>query len=190
MTHPDPSHVVKRVIELLGGKDRLHEVLDAEFGEMRRRWDTDPERIGRVLRAHLYVEHYLTENIQNANPRLGQLSKTRISFSQKVALLDRSNKNLNEAVPGIERLNAIRNRLAHQLDVKITDEDLTAFRSAGMFWAMREESAKPASPSTDHLDILEDFARHAVHWLSHEFSAFSKVFGQAIDDVRNGEGDA
>lgn len=184
MTHPDPAKVVQRVIELIGGKDKLQAALDAEFGEMRRRWETDTDRIGRVLRAHLYVEHYLTENLQKANPRLGPLSKTRVTFSQKVGLLDRTNRSLNEAIPGIERLNAIRNRLAHQLDVNITQEDIAIFRSASMFWAMRQESAKPGVPSEDPLDILEDFARHAVHWLNQEFSMFSKYFGQAIDELR------
>lgn len=82
------DRVIERTIELLGGADRASEKTDREFGEMVERWGQDVDAIGRILRAHLYVEHYLTDYIQHANPRLGSTAKARLSFNHKLALFD------------------------------------------------------------------------------------------------------
>jgi len=55
----DTDRVIARTIELLGGPERARQVTDAEFGEMVTRWNQDTDVIGRILRSHLYVEHYL-----------------------------------------------------------------------------------------------------------------------------------
>ena len=78
--------------------------------------------MGRVLRAHLIVEHYMTAYIQGANPELGDLDAAKVGFAKKVDLLDDSNPLLTSLVPGIRRLNTVRNRLADYLSVRRTKE--------------------------------------------------------------------
>lgn len=80
------------------------------------------------------------------------------------------------ALPGIKRLNAIRNRLAHRLDAKVAEEDAEVFLSDEIFKSMRIEGAKPGIPSNDPLDILEAFAQHVSVVLQHEFSVLGNAF--------------
>ena len=160
---------VEKVIEILGGKERFKQVVDNEFIDMRRRWDLDVTNIGRILRSHLYVEHYLMQHITKANPRLGDTSKARLTFSQKLSLLDTSHTYLSELIPGLRQINLVRNRLAHRLEASLTAEDVQVFLSHAMFNAMRIEGAKPSAPSMEPIDVLEEFAQYAAHLMVNEF---------------------
>lgn len=174
--------VADRTVELLGGHDKARELVDAEFSEMRQRWSQDVEAIGRILRSHLYVEHYLTEYIEKANPRLGSVAKARLTFAQKLELVDQNDHSLAEVLPGIKRLNVIRNRLAHRLSTVVTEEDAALFLDAKLFKALRVEGAKPDIPSKIPLDILEAFAQYASNSLSNEFSVFGNAFRRALEE--------
>lgn len=179
---PDPARVTARTIELLGGTDRAREVMDAEFRAMTHRWNQDVDSIGRILRAHLFVEHYLANYLEKANPQLGDLGGARLSFAQKLALIDNGNSRLAAVLPGIRHLNKVRNRLAHQLTATVTAEDADIFLQDKFFKAMREEGAKPGVPSLHPLDILEAYAQHASSQLSSEFGEFSTAFAKALDE--------
>jgi hypothetical protein len=179
---PDPERVVKRTIELLGGVERTRQITDQELGEMNQRWNQDVESIGRILRAHLYVEHYMTEYLEKSNPRLGSVGNAKLSFAQKVSLLDPDDPRLREVKEGVKHLNTIRNRLAHRLSATVTPEDSAVFLRAPYFGEMRVERAKPDHPSDDPLDILEEFAQHASHSFTQKFSLVSKALAQALGE--------
>jgi len=115
-----------------------------------------------VLRAHLAVEHFLTKHIETSNPKLGSLDNARLSYAQKVDLLDEHDRIAEFLKPGLKRLNQIRNRLAHKLKMDIGTEDRDAFLAIEIFSAMREEGSKGfGAPATDPLSVLEQFARFA-----------------------------
>lgn len=179
---PDPTLVVKRVIELLGGVEKTRQITDQELGDMNQRWNQDVESIGRILRAHLYVEHYMTEYLNKANPHLGSVEKAKLSFAQKLALLDPNDPRLQEVKEGIKHLNAIRNRLAHRLSATVTTEDSAIFLRAPYFGEMRDERAKPNKPSSEPLDILEEFAQHASHAFTQKFSVVGQAFARAMEE--------
>lgn len=86
-----------------------------------------------------------------------------MSFSQKLALVDTGVAGTGYLIPGIRRLNSIRNRIAHTLRAEVTDDDANAFLQIHMFRAMRDELARSESKaaSTDPIVVLEEFARHA-----------------------------
>ncbi|AMO24688.1 hypothetical protein GCM10027034_09770 [Ramlibacter solisilvae] len=179
----DTAKVTARTLEILGGHEKAWEIIDAEFAEVGRRWNQDITVIGRILRSHLFIEHYLNEHITKANPRLGSVEKARLTFAQKIALLDSTDRRLREILPGVKLLNTIRNRLAHRLNAAIGQEDAKVFLNAQYFAALRIEGAKPSKPSEDPLDILEEFARYASTALTNEFSAFGNAFSKALADV-------
>jgi hypothetical protein len=181
-TFPDSKRVAGRTIEILGGSEKAREVIDAEFGEMHRRWVQDVGTIGRILRSHLYVEHYLSEYLEKANPRLGSVANARLTFAQKLELLDLRDPLQVELLPGINHLNAIRNRLSHRLSAEVTMKDASVFLNAKFFKAMRDAAAKPGIASQDPIDILENFAKYASSSLNNEFSIISKAFTKAIDE--------
>lgn len=179
---PDSSSVIARTIELLGGPLKARATIDAEFGSMTKRWNQDVESIGRILRSHLYLEHYLTEHLEKVNSQLGPVSKAHLSFTQKVDLLDSRSPRLAEILPGIRHLNKVRNRLAHQLTAIVTQDDAEIFLQAKLFKALRAEIAKPEKPSDDPLDILEYFAQYASSWLVDSFSVFGTAYGRALSE--------
>lgn len=185
----DTEKVIARTIELLGGPERAREVTDNEFGEMVTRWNQDTEVIGRILRAHLYVEHYLTEFIRHANPRLGSIADARLSFNQKLALLDTRSPAIAELKPGIAQLNKIRNRLAHKLSAAIEPSDGRVFLTAPMFSSMRFIALGRPPSTLAPVELLEQFALHAANILEGEFNSFSKAFGQALQEQKE-RGDA
>jgi hypothetical protein len=113
MSLPDPQTVAKRVIEAHGGVDNVISVAQKRIAEFNSLWLQDAERIGRVLRAHLTVEYFLTRYIEFKNPMLPALADARVTFNQKIDLLHPSDRLAAELKPGLRRLNQVRNRLAH-----------------------------------------------------------------------------
>jgi hypothetical protein len=184
---PVPPHnedrVVHRAIELVGGKEVFYAAADRELEEINGRWNQNVEVIGRILRAHLFVEHYLAEYLAQANPRLGSLAEAKVSFAQKVALLDAANPDIASMLPGIRRLNTIRNRLAHNLGTQVSEEDARVFLSCKRFAALRAARTGEQVQTNAPLEILEDFARHTAMALTYEFTVVSKAISQAIKDV-------
>ena len=180
----DTEAVIARTVELLGGADRFREVTDAEFQEMNRRWKQDTESIGRILRAHLYVEHYLTEHLEKANPRLGSVRTARLSFAQKLELLDAKHPGRQSLKGGISHLNKIRNRLAHNLDARVTKEDAQFFLKSGLFGSMMA-AAGHLNSETEPMEVMERFAQFAANSLQSEFSAFGIAFGKALDEAKS-----
>lgn len=121
--------VAMRAFELMGGRDKAFASMEADFDDMKERWNQDTDTIGRILRSHLYLEHYLTEYLQHANPVLGDLDEARLSFNQKVNLLRSDAEMIAMIIGGIRHLNRIRNRLAHNLKASVTEEDANVFLS-------------------------------------------------------------
>ena len=157
----DPQSFAIRLIDLLGGREAARKLLDESHEEIARRWDQDASLMGRILRAHLFVEHYLARYLSVRNPNLGPIDDARLTFAQKVALADRSDATVSHLMTGVARLNKVRNRLAHTLNAEVTTEDRDVFLSIGMFTALRDALAQPDVPSMEPIDVLEDFARHA-----------------------------
>ncbi|OFV80040.1 MAG: hypothetical protein A2Y78_14640 [Acidobacteria bacterium RBG_13_68_16] len=107
------------------------------------------------------MEYFLGEYLRSHNPNPGDLSAGRLSFAQKLSLLDRNDPTVSFLIPGIRRLNAVRNRLAHTYRAIVSNDDAAVFLSVSLFWHLRLALAAPAMPNDDPLDILEEFARHA-----------------------------
>lgn len=190
MNIPEHDHdaIVRRAIELLGGKQEFFAEADRELADANGRWKQNVEIIGRILRAHLFVEHYIGEYLAKANPRLGALGEAKVSFAQKVALLDASNNEIALILPGIKRLNKIRNRLAHNLDAQVTEEDATVFLSSNRFAALRVARSSEQVQTGEPIEILEDFSKHVAMALNYEFSPMSQAIAQAIQEVHLGRG--
>lgn len=182
MTFPDPDSVIRHLIDLLGGPDAAFERLDDEFNRTKAVWDQNSQFIGRILRAHLFVEHFLTEYLRTKSPQLGSLDKARLTFAQKISLLDSGEPNINDLLPGIRRLNQVRNRLAHSLHAGLSADDANVMLGCLPFRFLRIESAKTKlqTPSVEPIDVLEDFAFHAGMRLHTAVSETGAKWAEAI----------
>ena len=178
----EPSYFAKRVIALAGGPVRLRKLIDADMRAFDQAWNRDTDLIGRLLRAHLAVEHFMTACLGRRNPRLGSLEAARLTFAQKLALLDDKDVILAAIRPGIKRLNELRNGLAHRPSRPLQDGDVEPLLAVGIFRALREALAVPNAPSTEPIDIVEEFARFAAGMLQHKISDLGHLIGQALAD--------
>lgn len=179
----DVGHIAARAIELHGGSDAFFAAADQEINEINVRWHQDITMIGRILRSHLFVEHYLSMYLAKVNPRLGSLADARITFAQKVALLDTSNVDISTVLQGIKRLNTIRNRLAHNLSAQVTEEDSQVFLRSERFAALRMAKAMREVIGNEPIDILEDFSLHTSIVFTNGFSSVSRAIKDAIREV-------
>ena len=178
----DYNAIAMRAAELVGGHEKFMELAEREHSEMQTRWNQNVEVIGRILRSHLYVEHYMTEYLVQANPRLGSLQDAKLSFAQKLNLLDSKNPAIARILPGVKRLNKIRNQLAHNLNASVTTDDAGVFLSEPSFHALRVERFRDKALPADPLHILEEFCYFASIAFTHEFNATSRAISQAIDE--------
>lgn len=183
----DHELVARRVIELSGGKDKLNEEMDSKLAKINEKWNQDIDAIGRILKAHLFVEHFITECLVSFNPSLGDVKEARLTFSQKLTLIEGYSEETKELSKGIKRLNKIRNQLAHRLAGTVTDQDKESLLSVLSFKALRNELAKPGEPSDDNLVVLEDFAKHVGGRLSSlaDPDSLAKRFEQVFDELAN-----
>ncbi len=172
--------LVDFVIESLGGHRRAFATFEAEAARITEAWGRDTAMIGRVLRAHLFVEHFLGEYISKKNPKLGSLDEARLSFAQKVALVGKNDPKVLYLIPGIRHLNAMRNRIAHQLQGGVTKQDAEVFLRIGMFNAMRNALFAPDVPSADPINVLEDFSKHSAIMLEASSSEHAEMWAEAV----------
>lgn len=172
--------VIRHIFKLFGGREKAFQVFNHEYRQLTARWDQDTVKIGRVLRSHLFVEHFMTEYLTAMNPELGPIEEARLSFSQKLALIDTDTVGVSYLLPGIRRINTIRNRIAHTLTSDISNDDVNVFLGITLFRTMREEGAKPKRPSADPIDILENFAKHAGIALQARSTQSSQIWAKAI----------
>lgn len=181
---PNLKAIAARTVEIMGGREQAIASMEAEYYAMKARWNKDVLTIGRILRAHLHVEYYLTEFLQYTNPQIGNLDETHITFNQKVNLLQSDDWTVSYLIPGIRHLNKIRNRLAHNLEATVNEEDATVFLQ-GMFKAFRDAGASGSDKqlSTNPIDVLEEFAEFASSMLHAPSGQHSKAFSQALNEL-------
>ncbi len=156
----------EKAFDIFGGRENFFYELRKQINEFDNIWNQDSEKIGRVLRAHLVVEHFLTAHIEIVNPNLAPLDNARISFAQKIELLNEHDHIALPLKPGLKRLNSIRNRVAHKLSVDVGSEDRDVFLSVYIFKAMRKASSDGQKIlSNDPLVVMEEFALFAARLL-------------------------
>jgi len=138
--------------------DRAVEEHRRYFSEV---WERDHGAIGRLVRAHLVVEHFLTTYLAAANPSLGDLEAARLSFAQKLELALNPASVLLVIGPGIRALNKLRNQLVHRLECHMPEADLEPFRR---FITIRNEGI--GLPVPEGIELIEEFSKTACTFLA------------------------
>ena len=189
MIDPTPEEqelIMARTAELLGGTTVLDSLIAIEFAELKRRWFLQTEEIGRILRAHLFVERYMNDYIAQTYPNIDVLEKARLTFSQKTHLLNPSAFDISRVLPGIRVLNAIRNSIAHHGIIKINDDQLRILAKECRGVVITPDDAEPASgkKAMTTVELIETFAQNAAQALlrAERKDPLSKAIWQSIDE--------
>ena len=90
---------------------------------------SDGERWQQLLQAHLYYDHVITRLLVDALVKPDAISATRMSFLQKLQLINALGLLSDEIVSTVELINKLRNKIAHRLDFEISDKDVSDLRN-------------------------------------------------------------
>jgi hypothetical protein len=179
------AQAVAKLIELHGGHDAFFRALDESHRQFEEAWNQDALAIGRILRAHLVIEHFLTKFIESKNPALGPVADARLTFAQKVELLSAKDPLTVELKGGLKRVNKIRNSLAHTLRIAVTAEDVAAIQAVPLFRAATLEKAKRDGVAhREPIAVLEDFAKFAAALLQAGSEPNAGLMVKALQSTR------
>jgi len=164
------KEVIERAIEIGGGREIVNAKVTADYQATNDLWNQEHNTIGRILRSHLFVEHFMNQVLLKKFLNVNNLKECRLSFAQKLALL-KGYSNIIELIhPGLKSLNKSRNQISHNLQYKLSREDIKSFTSIKVFQAVRIALAAPGKPSDEPIEILESFAKFAGSCLHESFT--------------------
>lgn len=85
----------------------------------------DYDQIGILLCSHLIIEYYLDEYIKWRSNKEFNWVAAKLTFNQKISLLStiKMPEKFN-CIPAIKHLNTLRNKISHQVDSKLSKDDL------------------------------------------------------------------
>ena len=132
--------------------------------------DHDP--IGRVLRAHLIIENFLTTYLQG-NLGVEEIATARLSFAQKVALLPNRAASAAFVKPGIKQLNKVRNQFGHKLEHEVDRSQIAAIYEVLTV-------ARRHVEFNDPIEAIEAFAPVACAFLAMPNDHIRDIFARAF----------
>lgn len=92
------------------------------------------DELGRVLKCHLIVEHYLDNYLSVAFPSIDNWDNARLTFSQKLELTQNKRTIFSYYYPAIKNLNLLRNTFSHKLDYSINSKDCQEIEKIMQIW--------------------------------------------------------
>lgn len=117
----------------------------------------DSTKIGRVLKCHLIIEHYLDNYLSHYN-KLENIQELRLSFHQKTLMLPTKGSSAAVVRPGIIEVNKVRNKYGHNINTEIVISDINAINQLLRI-------ARPSSRIEDPIEMIEAFSTIACTWL-------------------------
>ena len=172
---------VKEVVQQFG---EHFEEIETEFNKQNDYFkslvDTDHDILGRVLKFHLIVEHYLTNYLQNKFSDLDFMN-ARLSFSQKINLISQQDTRAAFVKPGIIELNKIRNKFGHNLGAELTLNDQKEMLKVLKVARLGKTYAEP-------LEVINDFSTVASTFLIVNPEEIDVLWQEIFESLQNHQG--
>jgi len=92
------------------------------------------DELGFVLKCHVIIERYIDDFLIVAYPTISQWDKIRLTFNQKLELINNSRTVMGMAYPAVKCLNSLRNKFSHRLAYKIKEEDYKEIKVLMTIW--------------------------------------------------------
>jgi hypothetical protein len=134
--------------------------------DIRALWDgMDLETLGRVLRAHLVVEHFIDEWLVADGVNLEHFEQTgfQLMFGRKLQLLGKRGP-ASVVWKGLKQLNEIRNRFAHDPSHRLTVEDTTPLydETGHLETYLKAYQIVHGRAASTPIDVIEAFSEQAA----------------------------
>ena len=91
-------------------------------------WQNRGNSIGRIVKSHLLLEHYLNEYLRVIHPSIRDIDSLKLSFKQKLNMLELPGDMIHYIGPVLDVINRLRNRLVHSLDIELNDDEVEPIR--------------------------------------------------------------
>jgi hypothetical protein len=165
------------------GLEHAVEVLRPHWDDFNRHFDAENEKfiallrrdhdgIGRVLKAHLILEHYLTSYLSRCLG-IDNIDSIRLTFAQKVEMLPSIGSAASVIKLGIKRLNTIRNMLAHRLNVDLEQVELNVMNEVIRLF-------RPQATFRGNIERIDAFMTIAVTFLILPPPELQQAFAEAF----------
>ena len=168
---------IEKVVERL--RPHMPEILETferENARFKALMSQDHDLLGRVLKCHLVVEHYL-ERFLSVHFGIEDLAQVKLTFHQKAKLLPDQASAAAFVKPGVVRLNAIRNQFGHTLRPVLTIQDLGPMNDVlGI--------ARAGVQFDEPIQAIEAFTTVACTWLIVPPQHLQQAFVEAFANVR------
>ena len=175
----------------IDGIERVIEKLRPHMGEIEDRFNMENARfiellqqphdvLGRLLKCHLIVEHYL-ERFLSEHYGLESVSDAKLNFFNKAMLVPTQASSAAFVRPGILKLNSIRNRAGHNLGGEPDFSDLGVINEILRI-------ARPNARFGEPIEAIEAFTTVACTWLIVPPKEHQQLFVEAFAEVRVGAG--
>jgi len=169
------------------GIERVVERLRPHMAEIEARFNQENARfialiqhphdvVGRLLKCHLIVEHYL-ERFLTEHFGLDNVGDAKLNFFNKAMLLPTRASSAAFVRPGILKLNSIRNKAGHNLGGEPDFADLGPINEVLRI-------AKPRVNSNSPIEAIEAFTTVACTWLIVPPKEHQQLFVDAFSEVR------
>ena len=173
---------IAQVVEILKPHmDSIDVHFNLENEKFKSLLEKEHDNLGRILKCHLIVEHYLNLFLVSHYSIQG-FDEARLTFSQKTKLLPSEANAVAFVKPGIQRLNAIRNKFGHQLDADLNDDDLGAINQI-------VDAIRPNAEFNSIIEKVEAFTTIACTWLIIPPPNLQALFVEAFRSIRAHEND-
>lgn len=134
------------------------------------------DMIGRLLKCHLVVEHYL-DRFRSEHFGIEDVEAAKLGFFNKAMMLPTKAHSAAFVKPGILKLNSLRNRVGHNLGSDIDFEDFAAINEV---LSIARAGVKFQEP----IEAIEAFTTVACTWLIVPPKEHQQLFVEAFSEVR------
>lgn len=168
--------IEKVVAHLKGHWAEIDTHFEAENSHFKTLLRQEHDLLGRLLKCHLMIEHYL-ERYLVAHYGIVDLSDAKLTFFQKAKMLPDGNSAVTFVKPGILKLNSIRNRFGHTLEPDLDMHEL------GPIWDVlraARENVEFDSP----IAAIEAFTTVAATFLIVPPPHIQELFLAAFSEIR------
>lgn len=113
-------------------RKNLYKEIESELSEEENKFHTEfhelignkTDEIGILLLCHLLIEYYMDRYILVAYPTIEKYKELSLSFSKKINFIFRNKTIFHSLYEGLNALNRIRNKYAHELKYNLTTKDI------------------------------------------------------------------
>ena len=81
------------------------------------------DELGTILKCHLILEFYIDKYLEAAYPTVTNWQNSRLTFAQKLEIINNSKTPIGMYYSSIKCLNSLRNKFSHKISYKVEDKD-------------------------------------------------------------------